>query len=326
MPFSRLQFLLFALLLLIGACSKNTVSFNSKPDQVIGALAVNDSLTQNSDTTNLLKTKRVAMTKEEEQQAKDKDKKSKRKPKKKKNVFLGEPIKKAYTKSGPKGRNQVVEIFYYMRNPQKTDPFAPVRYYYDAHKRRILQDRAGLDPGANKILHGPYKKMQGGKVVETGFYAVGTRHLRWERLSKDNILVTKVHYERGFPRDANVTYYDGEQKQVKEVVPYVDGKLEGEYVRYLENGKRDWDGQFENGKKVGLWNKYWGFRNLPNRLHYVYQYPESGYEPAAEPILLREYNRNGVLVYEKDKLDRRDAVTDRPGTNRPGASRPGSRK
>jgi hypothetical protein len=316
MHVSRPQLFLFAILLLIGACSKKTVPFSSKPDQGAAILAASDTLTQSSDTTgaNLLEPKRVAMTKEQEQQAKAKEKAAQRKPKKKKNVFLGEPIKKGYTKSGPKGRNQVVEVFYYMRTPQKTNPFAPIRYYYDVRKRRIVQDRAGADPGANKVLHGPYKKMQGGKVVETGFFAVGTRHLRWERTSKDNVLISKIHYEKGFPRDANITYYDGEQKQLKEVVPYVNGKLEGDYVRYLENGKRDWDGQFENGRKIGLWNKYWGFRNVPNRLHYVYQYPESGYEPEAEPVLLREYNRNGVLVYEKDKLDRRNSITDRPGT------------
>jgi hypothetical protein len=31
---------------------------------------------------------------------------------------------------------------------------------------------------------------------------------------------------------------------------------------------------------------------------------------------VKEYNRNGVMVYEKDKFDKRDAVTDRPGSRK----------
>ncbi len=300
-------------LLLVAACSPKTVSFSSKPEQPAMAAGL-DTLTTSSDTTkapSLLA--RAALTKEQEKKAKEQEKASQRKPKKKKNVFLGEPIKKGYTKSGPKGKNQVIEIFYYLKNFQQPNAYAPARYYFNQRKGKIFKASGELDPANDKVLHGPYKKLQGGKVVETGFYAVGTRHLRWEKYNKENILLSKTHYEMGFPRDAVITYYDGEQKHVKEVVPYENGKLEGDYVRFLENGQRDWDGQFENGKKVGEWSKYWGFRN---RRRYVYQYGETGYDPEiTQPELLREYNRNAVLIYEKDKLDKRG----QPDLSRPGA-------
>ncbi|MDU0370993.1 toxin-antitoxin system YwqK family antitoxin [Hymenobacter endophyticus] len=309
-------FLLVPGLWLVAACSHKTVSFNSRPDAPI-TLAAADTLTTAADTASApsLVAKRVSMTKEQERAAKDKEKAAQRKPKKKKNIFLGERIKKGYAKSGPKGKNQKVEIFYYLRTFQQPNPFAPARYYFNPRKRKIFKASTELNASTDKVLHGPYKMLQGGKVIETGYFAFGTRHLRWERLTRDNTLLTKTHYEMGFPRDANITYYDASQKQVKEVVPYLNGKLEGDYVRYNENGQLEWSGQFENGKRVGNWDRYWGFRNTRNRLRYQYQYGESGYEPeVTEPVLVKEYNRNGVLIYEKDKLDNRD----KPDTARPG--------
>ncbi|UYZ61930.1 toxin-antitoxin system YwqK family antitoxin [Hymenobacter weizhouensis] len=315
--FRSSPFLLLGLWL-AAACAKKTVSFNSRPNELLQATAADSLAAAAGDTTRgkpSLEAKPVALSKDQERAAKDKEKAAQRKPKKKKKVFLGERIKKGYVKSGGKGKNQIVEVFYYLRDFQQPNPYAPARYYFSPRKRKIFKASGELNPSTDKVLHGPYKKMQGGKVVETGYFALGTRHLRWERLNRDNILQLKTHYEMGFPRDAAITYYDAAQKQVKEVIPYLNGELEGDYVRYHENGQRDWEGQFENGRKVGEWTKFWGFRN---RAHYKYLYGESGYEPeVAEPVLVKEYNRNGVLIYEKDKLDNRG----KPDNSRPGARR-----
>ncbi len=311
----RLPSLLLMLLASAGACSKKTVSFNSRTQPV--ALVAADTLTTSRDTTKApsLEAKQLALSKEQERAAKDKEKEGQRAAKKKKkSIFLGERIKKGFTKSGPKGKNQTLEIFYYLKSFQQPNAYSTTVYYFNLRKRKIFKANAELDPSTDKVMHGPYKKMQGGKVIETGYFALGTKHLRWEKFNKENVLLGKVHYEMGFPRDANVSYYDAEHKLVKEVVPYINGKLEGDYRSYHDNGQRDWDGSFENGRKVGEWTKYWGFRN---RRHFVYEYGESGYDPeVTEPVLVREYNRNGVLVYEKDKFDKRDAVTDRPGNTK----------
>jgi antitoxin component YwqK of YwqJK toxin-antitoxin module len=269
--------------LLPWACTRKTVSFNTTPEQPSAAALVSDTLTKTTDSLNgkpLLSTgRKVVITKEQERAAKEAEKESQRKPKKKKKVFLGEKIKRAYAKSGPKGRNQIVEVFYFLKYPMPLNDYAPAHYYYDTKKRRILKLAAAEEDLATlKILHGPYKKLQNNKVIETGYYALGTKHLRWERFDRNGILLTKVHYEMGFPRDANVSYYGEDRSRINEVVPYVNGKLEGDYAKFLMNGQVDWRGQFENGKRVGVWTKYWGFRN---RRHYEYQYAESGYDPEA---------------------------------------------
>lgn len=318
--------LLLALLSAQVACTRKTVSFNSRPDDTSLVAGISDTLTTTSDTTAAPLNKRVAMTKEQEKAARDKAKAAQRKPKKKKNIFLGQPIKKGYAKSGPKGKKEVVEIFYYLKTFQQPNPYAPGRYYYNSAKHRIFKATEELDPKTDLVLHGPYKKLQGGKVIETGYFAYGTKHLRWEQMTADNTLQDKVHYEMGFPRDAVITYFDADHKNIKEVVPYVNGELEGDYVRYFENGKREWEGQFENGKRVGQWINYWGFRNLKDRRHYVYAYGESGYEPEVkEPELILEYNRNGVLIYDKEKgYDKRntaEANADPVDSRRPGNTR-----
>ncbi|GAC1370502.1 MAG: hypothetical protein NVSMB30_09220 [Hymenobacter sp.] len=311
-------------MLLPWACTRKAVSFNSNPDQPVAAALAADTLTRPADSLkgrpSLSTGRKVVLTKEQDRAAKEAEKDALRKSKKKKkNVFLGERVKRAFAKSGPKGRNQTVEVFYYLKYPQPLNTYAPAHYYYDTKKHKILKLAAvEEDAPTLKILHGPYKKLQNNKVLETGFYALGTRHLRWERFDKNGVLLTKIHYEMGFPRDANVSYYGNDRSLIDEVVPYVNGKLEGDYAKFLINGQPDWRGQFENGRKVGVWTKFWGFRN---RRRYEYQYAESGYEPeVAEPELIREYNRNAVLIYDKEKnLDKRGQpeAEDRPGQHRP---------
>ena len=320
--------LVFVLLsVLPWACTRKTVSFSSNSEEPALAVLGADTLTRTADSLrgkpSLNTARKVALTKEQERAAKEAEKDAQRKPKKKKKVFLGEKIKRAFAKSGPKGRNQIIEIFYYLKLPQPHNAYAPAHYYYDSKKRKILKLAAIEEDGPTlRIMHGPYKKLQNNKVLETGFYALGTRHLRWERFDKNGVLLTKIHYEMGFPRDANVSYYGEDRSLINEVVPYVNGKLEGDYAKFSIGGQPDWRGQFENGRKVGVWTKYWGFRN---RRRYEYQYAESGYYPeVTDPELIREYNRNATLIYDKEKnVDKRGQpeAEDRPGQRRP-ASRP----
>lgn len=323
--FALPAFLPLLLLLAPSACVRKTVSFNSRPETTVAAVAA-DTLTTTPDSLrkapSLSTARKLALSKAEERAAKEQEKDAQRKPRKKKKVFLGERIKRAYVKSGGSGKNQIIEIFYYLRDFQQPNPYAPARYYYDAKKRRIYKATRELNPATDKILHGPYKKVQNNQTLEMGFFALGTRHLRWEKFGRDGALVSKTHYEMGFPRDANISYYDAGRTLLQEVVPYVNGKLEGDYARFLADGQRDWTGEFENGRKVRTWTKYWGFRN---RHRYEYQYPESGYDPeVTEPELVKEYNRNGTLIFDKEKgLDKRGQpeAEDRPGQRKPAAGR-----
>ncbi|MDQ4140223.1 MAG: hypothetical protein M3142_06830, partial [Bacteroidota bacterium] len=154
--------------------------------------------------------------------------KKRKKHKKSKKEFLGYPIRKGYVKSG-KGNRATVEKFSYLKEYIEPSIYAPAKYYYDTKRHRIYKART-IDPKRARIVHGPYKKMVGGKVVAEGYFYIGTRHLRWESYNKDGILLSKSHFEKGFPRDAVINYYDAGQKKMKEVIPYVNNKVEGDYV------------------------------------------------------------------------------------------------
>ncbi|HEX8656066.1 MAG TPA: hypothetical protein VF690_00945, partial [Hymenobacter sp.] len=150
--------------LLPWACTRKTISFNSNPDQPGAALA--DTLARaGGDSLNskpsLSTARKVQLTKEQERTAKDADKDAQRKTKKKKkNVFLGEKMKKGFAKSGPKGRNQIIEVFYFLKYPKTLNAYAPAHYYYDTKKHKILKLAAVEDDIPTlKILHGPYKKL-----------------------------------------------------------------------------------------------------------------------------------------------------------------------
>lgn len=327
------------LALLAVACTRKTVSFNSRPDAgaVTALAAPGDTLTTTArkDAPKLsVAGKKTVLTKAEEKAAKDEEKAAQRKKPIKKKIFLGERTKKAFVKSGPKGRNQKIAIFYYLKNFQQPDPMAPAAYYFSPRKRRIFKAVGELDASTDKVLHGPYKVMQNNQVLETGYYAFGTRHLRWEAFDVKGNLLTKTHYEKGFPRDANISYYDAGRTMLREVVPYVNGKLEGDYVRFRNDGRREWVGHFENGRRVGEWTNFGDYKKYP---HYVFQYGESGYEPEVEePELVREYSRGGSIIFDKEKnIDKRgeadpDATpvkdTRRPGNHGAPVPRPPVRK
>jgi len=319
-------YLLFLLGLLTAGCARRTVPFSSRADAPGATLAAGDTLTTTSRRGVKLTTagRKMVLTKAEERAAKEADRAAQRKKARvRKNVFLGERIKRAFVKSGPNGRKRIIEVFYYLRTFQQPNPLAPARYYFSPKKKRIFLATAELDPATDRVLHGPYKKMQNNLVLETGYYALGVKHLRWEKFDGKGALLSKTHFELGFPRDANLSYYDAAQTMLNEVVPYVNGKLDGDYVKYRNDGQREWTGKFENGRRVGEWTSYWGQKN---RRHHVYQYGESGYEPEEEPELVREYTAGGTLIFDKEKnLDRRGQPDPAAAAPTADPRRPGNR-
>ena len=235
---------------------------------------------------------------------KKEEKAEKKKKKRNKRYFLGYKVKRSFIKSGGSSR-ETLETFSYLPEHEAPNPYAPHKYYYDSKKRKLYRTSSNeVDDSRYKVLHGPYEKKIDGQVVEEGYYYIGTKHLRWERYRRgeEGILLDKDHYEKGFQRDAVVTFYDGAERKIKEVIPYEYGEMQGIYYRFYENGQVEWTGRYEKGRKVGVWIKHYDFRG---RRHFEYQYPETAYDKPFEPYLVKEYDRHGTLIFEKDKFDKR---------------------
>ncbi|WP_205503573.1 toxin-antitoxin system YwqK family antitoxin [Rufibacter psychrotolerans] len=229
-------------------------------------------------------------------QAAKKEKKDKKKEPKKKKTYFGYRVKKGFARQG-KGKNQIVETFYYLREYKDPNPYVRDKHFFDVKKRRIFRSPT-LDPSKTQmlILHGPYTKKRGDVVIEQGYFYVGAKHLRWETFRPDSTLTQKVHYEKGFLRDAVITYYDAAKTKIKEVIPYQYGQVQGEYYKFYENGQLEWQGMYDKGRKVGTWINFYDFRG---RRQFEFQYPESAFDPKMEPVLVKQYDRHGSLVFEK---------------------------
>jgi antitoxin component YwqK of YwqJK toxin-antitoxin module len=284
------------LLLVVGLAGCKPNAYNS--DYNLNRAALKQSAKAN--TVALADTAKPSMETGEAEEVEEKHQ-QKRKKKADKRYFMGDKVSRGFVKSGGRGDREVVETFSYLVEHKDPNPYAPEKFYYDTKKRKLYKTRNEVDPDQHKVLHGPYKKEQGGEVVEEGYFYAGTKHLRWERYNRNGILLAKEHFEKGFLRDAVVTYYEG-TKKIKEVIPYAYGEVQGTYYRFYENGQLEWSGQYQKGRKVGVWVKHYDFRA---RRQYEYQYPKTPYEPAMEPYLVKQYDRHGTLIYEKDKLDKR---------------------
>jgi len=228
---------------------------------------------------------------------------SKKKKKKKKNVYYGLKTKKGYTKSGF-GNNVKVEIFHYLKEYQEPDPYVRDVFWYD-FKRKQVRNSKSIDKENAGILHGPYKVIQGEQVVEEGIFYIGTKHGRWTNYAKyyDYFILTKKEkYFKGWPKESQVSFYDDNGEKLKEVIPIEYGEREGNYFYFHDNGLIAVQGEFQNDRKVGKWTEYYKFRRRRKR---EVQYATDPYNEEFKPYILREWDKDGNLIYDREEKMKR---------------------
>jgi len=234
---------------------------------------------------------------EEEEERKEKTKKKKVK----KNRYYGYKTKKGFVRTGY-GDNLTVEIFNYLKDWVEPDPYAREVYWYD-FRRKQIRVNGNIDTKYGRILHGPYKKIRGEQLRTEGVYYIGTKHGRWIDLDNNDILVNKEKYFKGWPKESLVRYYDEKRTILKEVIPVVYGEIEGEYFYFHENGSVAVQGTYENSTKTGLWTEYFEFRRRRKR---QIQYPQNPYDKEFKPYISKEWNNEGVEVYDRIKFMKRN--------------------
>ncbi|MCU0431099.1 MAG: hypothetical protein MUF42_14135 [Cytophagaceae bacterium] len=241
----------------------------------------------------------------------DTTKKDQKAPKPKKNVFYGQKCRRAFAKEGA-GPKEVAELFYCLKKPLEVNPYVNEIYVWDLSKGKIIkvnyEDFSKLTI-PYKILHGPYAKYVNRKLVERGIFYVGTKHGRWEKYNKDDILIGKSKYWRGWQREAQITYYDVERKKIKEVMPREYGQTTGTYYLFSESGKLITKGSYIDGKKVGMWVDYFPDKTKKQR---ETQYPKDPYDKTP-PVIIREWDDKGnIIVNNGEKIDPKNAKKEDP--------------
>ncbi|MDH5597815.1 MAG: hypothetical protein OEY34_01750 [Cyclobacteriaceae bacterium] len=218
--------------------------------------------------------------------------------KKKKNTFYNIKTKKGYTRKGF-GENTVIELFYFLKENQEVDHFVRDIYWFD-YKRQEVRKGQNFDPTKGALLHGPYKKVMGKQVLDSGMYYMGLKHGTWMYHDKNDVLIDKEKYYKGWPRESYVKYYDKDRTQMKEIIPVEFGDKEGNYYYFYKNGQIAVRGEYKWDSKVGDWMEYY-----PNgRRKKIIRYSKDPRDKVTKPFVVREWNRKGQEVYDYLKATR----------------------
>ena len=211
--------------------------------------------------------------------------------------YEGLPMVRQFTKIGSADRT-IVEEFNVLKSWQDPSPYVRETFGFSPKEGRIKALNKDLE--GVYLLHGPYKRYQNGQMVEEGYYYLGAKDGRWEKYDAKFMLIDKVRYRRGFPADAQITYYDSAHTKIKEVLPYEYGKLKGTYLAYHPNGQLAEEGKYDNGVKVGRWTEFYatGTRRFRRR---VTLYARDRWDTQAEPVVLSEWDEMGKITYERPK-------------------------
>ncbi len=223
----------------------------------------------------------------------------KKKKKRKKNVYYGLKTRKSFARKGV-GSKATLELFNTLKTPQTPDPYVRDIYYYDTERKQIRKTRK-YDPRKGPLLHGPYSKKIGDITLEEGIFYIGTKHGRWIRKDKKDILIDKEKYYKGWPKESRVSFYDPERTKIKEIIPIEYGVKEGNYFYFSSTGVIAITGEFRYNKKVGKWSSF--YTNRRGRKIREIQYRKDPFDDKFKPYILREWNTRGKQIYDyvKDK-------------------------
>jgi len=226
----------------------------------------------------------------------DEEKAERAEPKKKKvkkGVYYGLKTKKGFTKIGF-GDNTTIELFHYLKVYEEPDPYVQNIFWYDFRRKQIRRSK-NINRDYGVILHGPYKKMRGEQILEEGIYFVGTKHGRWMSYDRNDLVVDKRKFYKGWPKESLVKYYDEERTKLKEVIPVLFGKKEGLYYYFYENGDIAVTGSYSNDEKVGKWVEYYSIRRRRKK---EIVYPEDPWDKINKPYILKEWDLQGKTRYD----------------------------
>ncbi|MEM9834428.1 MAG: hypothetical protein AAF944_27615 [Bacteroidota bacterium] len=238
---------------------------------------------------------------EAEEEEEKEEKKAKKKKKRKKNVFYDIKTKKGFARSA-RGGTDVIEIFHYLKEFEMPDPYVRDVYWYDT-KRKQIRTTHNITKNKALILHGPYQKMTiDNEILEEGIFYKGTKHGRWTKYSKKDILLDKEKYTRGWPRESEITYYDeGTRKKPQEVIPVEYGEKEGYYFYFHPSGRIAVEGEYQEDQKVGIWTEFYDYDRRPKK---QIKYTDDPYDDETRPYTMKEWSPEGKVVYEHKKNTR----------------------
>ena len=197
------------------------------------------------------------------------------------------------------GDRATSEEFFVLKEYQSPSPYAKDIFWYDYRASRVTNVPI-KDKTYAQVLHGPYRRFVGDALLEEGYYHVGTKHGRWASYFPDFTLKDKSRFDKGFPEESHILYYDEAKTKVKEIVPKLYGKCSGDYRAFYDGGQLRLEGKMDDSVRVGKWREFHQF-GTGGRTKKELQYGRDKWDTSAA-VVLREWDNRGKLIFEnKDK-------------------------
>ena len=225
-----------------------------------------------------------------------KEKQKKEKKKIKKNIFFGERTKKGRIKQSFRDQTQTQQ-FHYTYTNKTVDPYIRDIYWFDK-KDNVIRTK-DFDPSRGYLLHGPYSRSMEETVLEEGNFYFGTKHGIWLSFDNRSVLLDKLHYSEGWPKDSRVSYYNKANNQIEQLTPIEYELKEGHFYHFYEDGQIAVSGEYHYGEKVGLWTEYWNNKSKVIRKREV-QYQETPFTKNFRPYIRAEWDKDGNLIYRNE--------------------------
>ncbi len=224
-----------------------------------------------------------------------------KKNKEAKNFYAGLHTKKFFRKY-QKGRKEITETFYYLKEANNIPQHVENYFYYDVKKGKIDSDyQLPANAEERLILHGLYERKENGTTVEKGYYYLSTKDGKWENYHNSGVLTQQQNYYRGHPAESYFIYYDKSHKQLKEIVPIVNGVPHGYSISFYPSGAVETVGRYQQGDKVGRWLTYYDCKKKDQKgvRKEEWQHAKEPFESNFKPYLLRTWDEKGRVTSGK---------------------------
>ena len=219
-----------------------------------------------------------------------------------KDEYQGVKTEKRIAQYGSGNRTTVeeVNVIKYVED-EKISPYLQEIWWFDQSQNRIVNTPI-KDAKNPLICHGPYRKFVNQVLVEEGFFYQGGKDARWEKYGTDFELEDKSVYKKGFPAESSISYYDADQKKIKEIIPIVYGKVRGQYLSFFPNGLLAMEGKLDDSVRVGRWREYHE-KGASGRLKKEWRYGKDKFDNF-EPVLMQERDAQAKIIYQNpEKYD-----------------------
>ncbi|MHA8069174.1 toxin-antitoxin system YwqK family antitoxin [Aquirufa ecclesiirivi] len=226
--------------------------------------------------------------------------KLKNSPKKKKveikDEYLGIKTERRIGTYGSGNRTTVEElnVVKYVED-EAVSPYSQEIWWYDPAQSRVVNSPIKDSKNA-QICHGPYRKFVHENLVEEGHFFMGVKDGRWENYGQEFELENKQYYKKGFPAESIISYYDKEQKKIKEVIPKTYGKIAGQFLSFYPNGLLKEEGKLDDSVKVGRWREYHE-KGSGGRLKKEWRYGKDKFDNFT-PVLVQERDNQAKIIFQ----------------------------